>query len=71
MKRLIIGKNLEQSVKEIRGLNEKGLVVTLGHLGEFILDEKEVLKRTDEVNDKEKLDTGISHKLTSLGLIYP
>lgn len=72
--RFVVGMNIEESVEEIRALNDSGLAVTLDHLGEFVRDEKEMVERTAEVIHcietifQEQLNAEISIKLTSLGL---
>ncbi|APH03768.1 proline dehydrogenase family protein [Bacillus weihaiensis] len=72
--RFVAGETIEEAVKVIRGLNEKGLEVTLDHLGEFIHNEKEAINKTNQCIDsiyeigKEGVHSQISVKLTSLGL---
>ncbi len=72
--RFVAGETIEKAAPIIKELNEKGLTVTLDYLGEFVDDAKIAIKRTDEmvkaieVIGKEKLDTQVSVKMTSMGL---
>ncbi len=68
------GTDFQSSIKFIKQLNNSGLSVTVDHLGEFV-DSKEVtLERTAECIEtiemisREKLDSQVSLKMTSLGL---
>lgn len=72
--KIIGGTDFNSSISVIRGLNEKGLSTTVDHLGEFV-DSKEVAMartqeciQTIETISKEKLNSHVSVKLTSLGL---
>lgn len=72
--KIIGGTDFYSSISVIRGLNEKGLSTTVDHLGEFV-DSKEVAMartqeciQTIETISKEKLNSHVSVKLTSLGL---
>jgi proline dehydrogenase len=72
--KIIGGTDFQSSVKFIKQLNNSGLSVTVDHLGEFV-DSKEVtLERTAECIEtiemisREKLDSQVSLKMTSLGL---
>lgn len=72
--RFVAGVTIEEAAEKIKALNDKGLVVTVDHLGEFIDDETEAIKSTEEcihaikVIAKEDLDAELSLKMTSLGL---
>ncbi|GEL76623.1 proline dehydrogenase family protein [Tenuibacillus multivorans] len=72
--RFVAGETIEQAADAIRKLNQKGLVVTLDHLGEFVNDEQEARERTEEcvkaikVIADENLDSQLSLKMTSMGL---
>lgn len=72
--RFVAGVTIEEAAEKIKALNDKGLVVTVDHLGEFIDDETEAIKSTEEcihaikVIAKEELDAELSLKMTSLGL---
>lgn len=72
--KIIGGIDFESSIACIKALNAHGLSVTVDHLGEFV-DSKEVAaERTEECIGtiqrihREKLDSHVSLKLTSLGL---
>ena len=72
--KIIGGTDFQSSIKFIKQLNNSGLSVTVDHLGEFV-DSKEVtLERTAECIEtiemisREKLDSQVSLKMTSLGL---
>ncbi|MFK4392879.1 proline dehydrogenase [Peribacillus frigoritolerans] len=72
--KIIGGTDFQSSIKFIKQLNNRGLSVTVDHLGEFV-DSKEVtLERTAECIEtiemisREKLDSQVSLKMTSLGL---
>ncbi|MGE7605927.1 proline dehydrogenase family protein [Peribacillus frigoritolerans] len=72
--KIIGGTDFQSSIKFIKQLNNNGLSVTVDHLGEFV-DSKEVtLERTAECIEtiemisREKLDSQVSLKMTSLGL---
>ncbi|TSB44994.1 proline dehydrogenase family protein [Alkalicoccobacillus porphyridii] len=71
---IIGGIDFESSIPHIKRLNEKGIQVTVDHLGEFVTDIQVAKERTQECITTiqtiaaEKLDTQVSVKLTSLGL---
>ncbi len=72
--KIIGGTDFQSSIKFIKQLNNSGLSVTVDHLGESV-DSKEVtLERTAECIEtiemisREKLDSQVSLKMTSLGL---
>jgi proline dehydrogenase len=72
--RFVAGASLESSIKAIKELNKKGLCVTIDHLGEFVDNPKEAeemashcIKAIESIA-KEKLDSQLSLKLTSMGL---
>src|SRR5690625_1313121 len=72
--RFVAGADIESASAIIRDLNERGLVVTVDHLGEFIDDKEETLKAANEsvhaihVIAEKGLDAELSLKMTSLGL---
>lgn len=72
--RFVAGETIGQAVKVIKELNNKGLVVTIDYLGEFVDNEKEANEMADhcieaiEAIGKEKLNSQLSLKLTSMGL---
>ncbi|HNB54698.1 MAG TPA: proline dehydrogenase family protein [Anaerolineales bacterium] len=72
--RFIAGEKLEDAVRTIKTLNQKGLVVTLDHLGEHTHSEKEakvavahIIESIDAIT-RERLRAGVSIKLTQIGL---
>lgn len=72
--RFVAGETIDQAVTVVKGLNDKGLDVTLDYLGEFVDNEEEAAIRTDRVIavlkaiHRENLHAQLSVKLTSLGL---
>jgi proline dehydrogenase len=72
--RFVAGATLESSITAIKKLNEKGMPVTIDHLGEFVDNEKEAAEMTEHCIQaikaiaKEKLDSQLSLKLTSMGM---
>lgn len=72
--KFVAGTTIREVVPVIKKLNEKGIHVTLDHLGEFVNDKKEatlakekVLEMLDVMHN-ENLDSHLSVKLTQLGL---
>ncbi|MED1862192.1 proline dehydrogenase [Fictibacillus nanhaiensis] len=72
--RFVAGATLDSSISAIKRLNEKGMPVTIDHLGEFVDNEREAAEMTQHCIDaikaisKEKLDSQLSLKMTSMGL---
>ncbi|UOQ94278.1 proline dehydrogenase [Halobacillus shinanisalinarum] len=72
--RFVAGETIPNAVATIQQLNEKGLSVTIDHLGEFIETEKEAKEAADGCIGAVKaiadngLDSQLSLKLTSMGL---
>ncbi len=72
--RFVAGERLEDAVEVVRSLNERGFVVTLDHLGEHTSSREEALQATEDILQaigcivKEQLQSGISIKLTQVGL---
>jgi proline dehydrogenase len=72
--RFVAGATLESSIAAIKKLNEKGMPVTIDHLGEFVDNEREAAEMTEHCIQaikaiaKEKLDSQLSLKMTSMGL---
>lgn len=72
--RFVAGETIEQAVKVIKDLNSKGLAVTIDYLGEFVDNEKEANEMADnsivaiQAIGREKLDSTLSLKMTSMGL---
>ncbi|MGB3681816.1 MAG: proline dehydrogenase family protein [Rubrobacteraceae bacterium] len=74
--RYIAGERLEEAVATIRELNEEGCVATVDVLGETSDDKKEAASKLQDYKDvldaldAQDLDSGISVKLTGLGLLF-
>lgn len=72
--RYIAGETLEDAVSCVRQLNREGVCATLDVLGEDITTEAEAIDSREQSNQvlhaitREKLDSNLSIKLTSLGL---
>ncbi|TKD69349.1 proline dehydrogenase family protein [Pseudalkalibacillus hwajinpoensis] len=72
--RFVAGASLDSSVHAIKKLNQKGLSVTIDHLGEFVdnaAEADEMTKHCIEAIERiaaENLDSQLSLKLTSMGL---
>ncbi|WP_285876833.1 proline dehydrogenase [Fictibacillus phosphorivorans] len=72
--RFVAGATLESSIVAIKKLNQKGMPVTIDHLGEFVDSEREAAEMTEHCIQavkaiaKENLDSQLSLKLTSMGL---
>lgn len=72
--RFVAGIDIETAAVKIKQLNDKGLVVTVDHLGEFIDNEEEAILSAEEsvhaikVIAEKKLDAELSLKMTSMGL---
>ena len=73
-KRFVAGDTINLAVDVIRGLNNKGLDVTIDYLGEFIESEEEAMEMTNQCIEaiqaigRESIESQLSLKLTSLGL---
>ncbi|USG64845.1 proline dehydrogenase [Brevibacillus ruminantium] len=72
--RFVSGETIEEAISKVRELNEKGLVCTLDHLGEFVFSTEEANESADyciktlEAIYKSGVDCNLSLKMTSLGL---
>lgn len=72
--KIIAGTDFPSSVQIIKDLNSKGLATTVDHLGEFVNSKETAIERTKEAIEtietigREKLDSHMSVKMTSLGL---
>ncbi len=72
--RYMAGETLDDAISTIRDLNEEGCVATVDVLGEFTEDAKDAAqklgeyKRVVDALEEHGLDSGISVKLTGLGL---
>ena len=73
-RRFVAGETLEEAMAVVRGLNERGMKVTLDHLGEAVADRAAASVAVEaylallERIHREGVDSGISIKLTQLGL---
>lgn len=73
-RRFVAGEQLQEAIDATRNLNQRGILVTLDYLGESVRnakDTEEVVATYQQVLDaihREKLQSGISVKLTHLGL---
>lgn len=72
--RFVAGETIEEAVKVIQALNEKGLCVTIDYLGEFVDREQEANEMADQSIEairaigKNNLNAQLSLKMTSMGL---
>ncbi|MGE7603248.1 proline dehydrogenase family protein [Peribacillus sp. NPDC097675] len=72
--RFVAGESLEMAAAIISELNQKGLSVTIDHLGEFIDNQQEAEQRVSQcleairIISQNQLDSQVSLKLTSMGL---
>ncbi|MBM7586171.1 proline dehydrogenase [Bacillus pakistanensis] len=72
--RFVAGESIKQAVNVIKELNNKGLVVTIDYLGEFVDNEKEANEMADhcvlavEAIGRERINSQLSLKMTSMGL---
>ncbi|WP_243387874.1 proline dehydrogenase family protein [Bacillus kexueae] len=71
---VVAGETIETAIEAVKKLNEKGLVATLDHLGEFVNNRDEASEATDycvrtlEAIAKSGVKSGLSVKMTQLGL---
>ncbi|MDQ0162712.1 proline dehydrogenase family protein [Aeribacillus alveayuensis] len=71
---VVAGETIESAIEAVKKLNEKGLVATLDHLGEFVTSREEAMEATDyciktlEAISISGVKSGLSVKLTQLGL---
>ena len=71
---VVAGDTIEHAIKKVRELNEKGLVCTLDHLGEFVSSREEAIEatqynvRTLEAMGQAGVTCNLSVKMTQLGL---
>jgi len=72
--RFVAGTTIEDALRVARELNSKGLVVTMDLLGESVSNRDEALAAREEILkilpavEREGIDSGLSIKLTQLGL---
>ena len=73
-KKYVAGETLDDGVKMVQDLNKKGILATMDVLGEFVSDRKQAAESFGMSNSvldaihKHELGSGLSVKLTSLGL---
>ncbi len=71
---VVAGVSISSAIDTVRQLNEKGLVCTVDHLGEFVLNKAEAIESTYicietlEAIAESKVNCNLSVKLTQLGL---
>lgn len=72
--RFVSGETIAEAIDAVRQLNQKGLVCTLDHLGEFVYSVEEANESADyciktlEAIHQSGVDCNLSLKMTSLGL---
>lgn len=72
--RFVAGETIDLAVAAIKDLNKQNLCVTIDYLGEFVDNEAEANEMADECIEairaigREKLDSQLSLKMTSMGL---
>jgi proline dehydrogenase len=72
--RYVAGETLEDAVRVVRSLNEKGAMATVDVLGEEVHEREKAVAAVEEylhvfdAIDREKIDSNVSIKLTLLGL---
>lgn len=72
--RFVAGETLEEALKAIKTLNEKGINATLDHLGEHIRIDEEALAATDSILElldgieQQDVRSGVSIKLSQIGM---
>ncbi len=73
-RRVVAGETIAEAIRGVRELNQKGLVCTLDHLGEFVFSVEEANESADycmktiEAIYESKVDCNLSLKMTQLGL---
>ncbi|SES36419.1 proline dehydrogenase family protein [Salipaludibacillus aurantiacus] len=73
-KSVIAGETIDEAMKTVRKLNERGLTCTVDHLGEFVYNREEAIEsaeyciRTLDAIAETGVDCNLSLKLTQLGL---
>ncbi len=72
--RVVAGETIEEAIRTVRELNQKGLLCTLDHLGEFVFSVQEANESADyciktlEAIHKSGVNCNLSLKMTQLGL---
>jgi len=73
-RRFVAGESLEEAIEAVRGLNRKGLLATIDHLGESITSREEAKEAAQEYLrvldgiEEGGVDSNVSLKLTQMGL---
>ncbi|MHC5534568.1 proline dehydrogenase [Priestia megaterium] len=71
---VVAGDTIESAIKKVQELNNKGLICTLDHLGEFVSSREEAIEatqynvRTLEAIGRSGVNSNLSVKMTQLGL---
>jgi len=71
---VVAGETIQSAIEAVKKLNEKGLVATLDHLGEFVTSRDEAMEATEycvktlEAIAESGVKSGLSVKMTQLGL---
>lgn len=71
---VVAGRTIESAINQVQRLNEKGLLCTLDHLGEFVSSREDAIKATEcnvrtlEAIAKAGVNSNLSVKMTQLGL---
>ncbi len=71
---VVAGINIESAINQVQILNEKGLLCTLDHLGEFVSSREDAIEATEynvrtlEAITKAGVNSNLSVKMTQLGL---
>lgn len=71
---VVAGDNIETALRKVKELNDRGLLCTMDHLGEFVSNREEASLATQSVIEtlegiaKAKVKSHVSVKLTQLGL---
>ncbi|MFB4163804.1 proline dehydrogenase family protein [Alteribacillus sp. JSM 102045] len=71
---VVAGEDIPSAMEAVRKLNQKGIMCTVDHLGEFVTEKTEALKSADyciktlDAIAEEKVNCNLSLKLTQLGL---
>ncbi len=72
--RFVAGEDMDSAIEAVKNLNQKGINVTLDHLGEHVTTREGAVEAKDEILNildriwEEGLRSGVSIKLTQIGL---
>ncbi|WP_146812323.1 MULTISPECIES: proline dehydrogenase family protein [Aneurinibacillus] len=72
--RFVAGETIREAIQKVQNLNEKGLVCTLDHLGEFVFSREEAIESADycvktlDAIHQAGVNSNLSLKLTQIGL---